>query len=297
MQNPYTDQTTTEKGFWHLFFSTFEKAGLLCLFFALVYFSLYLALTQGRMRLVGNFSSAPNSQITSGVQNALPAGSGNVPGTTLPLENAVTADLTKMPQGNEEIAAYFSSAINKVKAEASSVTLLQKKGTNYNGVVDAGNNFLLSSLAKSLMGSFLKDETPNTVYSTRSEIADNFIPRGTQSVLTANDIAEASCTEENGYYILNVKVKPDDNPAAGHGSGAVGSVITTDEITSAVNGRIKFDNLLCQYDGASAQIKVEKTTGHLAEISSSLPMYLHLTALGLECRIGLQFDETWTVAW
>ena len=125
MQNPYTNQTTTEKGFWHLFFSTFEKAGLLCLFFALVYFSLYLALTQGRMRLVGNFSSAPNSQITSGVQNALPAGSGNVPGTTLPLENAVTADLTKMPQGNEEIAAYFSSAINKAKAEASSVTLLR----------------------------------------------------------------------------------------------------------------------------------------------------------------------------
>ena len=39
MQNPYTNQTTTEKGFWHLFFSTFEKAGLLCLFFALVYFS------------------------------------------------------------------------------------------------------------------------------------------------------------------------------------------------------------------------------------------------------------------
>ena len=250
MQNPYTNQTTTEKGFWHLFFSTFEKAGLLCLFFALVYFSLYLALTQGRMRLVGNFSSAPNSQITSGVQNALPTGSGNVSGTTLPLENAVTADLTKMPQGNEEIAAYFSSAINKAKAEASSVTLLQKKGTNYNGVVDAGNNFLLSSLAKSLMGSFLKEESPNTVYNTRSEIADNFIPRGTQSVLTANDIAEASCTEENGYYILNVKVKPDDNPAAGHGSGAVGSVITTDEITSAVNGRIKFDNLLCQYDGA-----------------------------------------------
>ena len=286
MQNPYTNQTTTEKGFWHLFFSTFEKAGLLCLFFALVYFSLYLALTQGRMRLVGNFASSPNSQITSGIQNALPAGSGNVSG-----------DLTKMPQGNEEIAAYFSSAINKAKAEASSVTLLQKKGTNYNGVVDAGNNFLLSSIAKSLMGSFLKEESPNTVYNTRSEIADNFIPRGTQSVLTANDIAEASCTEENGYYILKVKVKPDNNPAAGHGSGAVGSVITTDEITSAVNGRINFDNLLCQYDGASAQIKVEKATGHLTEISSSLPMYLHLTALGLECRIGLQFDENWTVAW
>ena len=279
MQNPYTNQTTTEKGFWHLFFSTFEKAGLLCLFFALVYFSLYLALTQGRMRLVGNFASSPNSQITSGIQNTLPAGSGNVSGTTLPLENAVTADLTKMPQGNEEIAAYFSSAINKAKAEASSVTLLQKKGTNYNGVVDAGNNFLLSSIAKSLMGSFLKEESPNIVYNTRSEIADNFIPRGTQSVLTANDIAEASCTEENGYYILKVKVKPDNNPAAGHGSGAVGSVITTDEITSAVNGRINFDNLLCQYDGASAQIKVEKATGHLTEISSSLPMYLHLTAL------------------
>lgn len=297
MQNPYTNKTTTEKGFWHLFFNTFEKAGLLCLFFALVYFSLYLALSQGRMRLVGKFSFSPDSQITNGIQNALTTGSDNVQGTTLPLENAVTADLTKMPEGNEEIAAYFSSAINKAKAEAASVTLVQKKGTNYNGVVDAGNNMLLSSIAKSLMGSFLKDESPNTVYSARSEIADNFIPRGTQSVLTADDIADASCTEENGYYVLHVTVKPDENPTAGHGSGAIGSVITTDEITNAVNGRIKFDNLLCQYDGASAQIKVEKSTGRLVEISSSLPMYLHLTALGLECRIGLQFDEYWTVTW
>lgn len=297
MHDPYANKSTTQKSFWHIFFDTFEKAGLLCLFFALVYFTIYLVYAQGRIRLVGSFSFSPDSQITSGVQNALPAGFSSVLQTTLPSTNAVTADLTKMPQGNEEIAAYFSTAINKAKAGASSVTLVQKKGTNYNGVVEAGNNFLLSSIAKSLMGSFLKDESPNTVYSTRNEIADNFIPRGTQSVLTASDIAEASCTEENGYYVLHVTVKPDENPTAGHGSGAIGSVITTDEITNAVNGRIKFDNLICQYDGASAQIKVEKSTGRLVEISSSLPMYLHLTSLGLECRIGLQFDESWTVAW
>lgn len=297
MQDPHNNKTTTQSGFWHVFFDTFEKAGLLLLFFALIYATVYLVFSQSRVQLSGNLFLLPNSQVSGSIQTSLPASSNMNEEPTVPSAGSVTADLTEMPQGNEEIAAFFSSAVNRAKAEAKAVTLVQKKGTNYNGVVEAGNNFFLSSIAKSLMGSFLKEENPNTVFSTRSEIMNNFIPRGTQSALTANDIAEASCTEENGYYVLTVKVKPDENPTAGHGSGAVGSVITTDEIEGAVNGRIKFDNLVCQYDGAWAKIKVEKSTGHLVEISSSLPMYLHLTSLGLNCRIGLQFDELWTVAW
>lgn len=299
MQIQQNDKTTAKSELWHIFLDMFEKAGFLFLFFFLVYFAVYMAHTQKMSPLLDTAALLPASGEMSSANVYIPAvteSDARSAGTNS--ENRLpSVDFSKAPQGKEEIAAYYAAALNRAKANAASVTLVEKNGSNYNGVVEAGGNAFLSSAAKSLMRSFLKEETPNITFSDRTEIQENFIPRGTVSHLTAADLADAACREEGAYYILTVRLKPDRNPQAGYGSGAVGSIITKSEIEDAVDGKIKMENLVCAYDGAASEIKIEKATGNLTEIQTSLPMYLELTSLGLDCRIGLQFDEFWTVQW
>ncbi len=297
MQSTQNNKTTDKVSLWHIFFDMFEKAGFLFLFFFLVYIAVYMAHTQGMYSADGTAylpaggSSVFDVYIPAVSQTGTNAANGNVQ------DMPQSVDFSKAPQSREEIAAYYAAVLNRAKTDAASVTLVHKTGSNYNGVVEAGGNAFLSSVAKSLMRSFLKEENPNTVFTARSEIQENFIPRGTTSHLTADDIADAVCKEDGAYYMISVRLQPDQNPKAGYGSGAVGSIITKEEIESAVNGKIKMENLVCAYDGAVSEIKVEKASGKLVEIRTSLPMYLQLSSLGLDCRIGLQFDEFWTVQW
>lgn len=298
MQSTQNNKTTDKTSLWHIFFDMFEKAGFLFLFFFLVYIAVYMAHTQGMYSaadgtafLPAGGSSVLDVYIPAVSETGANSANGNAQNTPQ------TVDFSKAPESKDEIAAYYATVLNRAKTDAASVTLVRKTGSNYNGVVEAGGNAFLSSVAKSLMRSFLKEENPNVIFTNRNEIQKNFIPRGTISHLTANDLADASCKEDGAYYIISVRLNPDQNPKAGYGSGAVGSIITKEEIESAVNGKIKMENLVCAYDGAASEIKVEKATGNLVEIRTSLPMYLHLTSLGLDCRIGLQFDEFWTVQW
>ena len=128
------------------------------------------------------------------------------------------------------IVPYFTAAHNKVKSSAKSATCTYKNSTNYQGVVEAGGNSLLQKIVQSLMNSFLKEETPNTVYSTPEDITANFPPAGAQDNLKASDVKAAKCTEENGVYIIQLLLYPDLNPANGCGSGAVASIITENQI-------------------------------------------------------------------
>ncbi|MGN0571949.1 MAG: hypothetical protein ACI4K9_07185 [Candidatus Fimenecus sp.] len=303
MQNQGSNKKTgaqKNESLWKVFSDTFLRAEFLLLFFLLVYATVHLLQSENAfLGADGQLYAVPPVTPAPSTDTLLPAELPTAVETDAlgPILSDPTVNLLQAPQTKGEIAAYYVAVLTHAKENAASVTLVQKKGTNYNGVVEAGNNPFLGSVAKSLMNSFLKEETPNTVYTTRADIYDNFIPRGTDCHLTESDLDEAYCSESGGIYTIFVKVKPDDNPQAGYGSGAVGSVITKEEIDSAVNGKVKLENVICRYDGAYSQIKVDKTTGNLLEIQSSLPMYLCLTAMGLDCRIGLQFDEYWTVQW
>ncbi|MGN0519245.1 MAG: hypothetical protein ACI4LB_00750 [Candidatus Fimenecus sp.] len=303
MQNQVNNKKTEigkAESLWKVFSDTFLRAAFLLLFFLLVYSTVHLLRSENAfVGADGNLYSFLPVTPAPTTDTLLPAEIPTAVQTDAlaPVASEPTVNLLQAPQTKGEIAAYYTAALARAKATAASVTLVQKKGTNYNGVVEAGNNPFLGSVAKSLMNSFLKEENPNTVYTARADIYDNFIPRGTDCHLAESDLEEAYCEENGDFYTIFVKVKPDENPKAGYGSGAVGSVITKAEIESAVNGKVKLENVVCRYDGAYSTIKVEKSTGNLLEIQSSLPMYLCLTAMGLDCRIGLQFDEYWTVQW
>lgn len=293
-------ETGKSESLWKVFSDTFLRAEFLLLFFLLVYATVHI-LRMGNTFLGadGNLYAVPAVPPAPSAETFLPtelpsAGQTEV---SAPTESVPAVNLLQAPKTKAEIAAYYQAALARAKDSAASVTLIQKKGTNYNGVVEAGNNPFLGTVAKSLMNSFLKEENPNTVYASRADIFNNFIPRGTDCHLTESDLDEAFCEDGGDIFTIFVKVKPDENPNAGYGSGAVGSVITKAEIESAVNGKVKLENVVCRYDGAYSTIKVEKATGNLLEIQSTLPMYLCLNAMGLDCRIGLQFDEYWTVQW
>lgn len=291
-------ETSKSPSLWRVFSDTFFKAEFLLLFFLLVYATVHILQTENTFLGADGklYSVVPPSALPVESEVLLPESTEGTNADTPQTEEALPA-VIKKPETKDEITAYYVAALNRAKTDAAAVTLVQKKSTNYNGVVEAGDNPLLGSLAKSLMKSFLKEENPNTEYTARQDIQSNFIPRGTESHLTKQDVSEASIEEQGDFYILRVKLRPDDNPKAGYGSGAVGSIITKEEIDTAVDGKIKMENVVCAYDGAVSQIKVEKATGNLLEIRSQLPMYLCLRAMGLDCRIGLQFDEYWTVRW
>lgn len=282
-----------------LFFDTFERVS---------YFFLALVLVTSVLRISFMRDSAPGAGTT---------GTSQVIGTLTPTEpatlpqNAVVPETTtlaanptkepskpenSMPATTSEIAAYLKTAMDKVKSKAASATLLAENNTNYNNVIEVGNSAILNRIAQSLMNRFLTPGEPNTTF-TGADIQANFPPEGMACNLTAADLETASCREEGDFYLISAVLKKDVNPKAGYGSGSVCSIITEDQILAATEGIINISNIRCEYDGVTVTAKIEKATGNLTALHTTLPMYLNLTALRIDCRLGLQFEEEWAVTW
>lgn len=286
-----------------LFFDTFERVS---------YFFLALVLVISVLRISFMRDSAPGAGTntgTTGTSQAIGTFTPTEP-TTLP-QNAVVPETTtlaanptkdpskpenSMPATTAEIADYLKTAMDKVKSKAASATLLVENNSNYNNVIEVGNNSILNRIAQSLMNRFLTPGEPNTTF-TGADIQANFPPEGAACNLTAADLETASCREEGDFYLISAVLKKDVNPKSGYGSGSVCSIITEEQILDATEGIINISNIRCEYDGVTVTAKIEKATGNLTALHTTLPMYLNLTALRIDCRLGLQFEEEWSVAW
>ena len=185
----------------------------------------------------------------------------------------------------------FVKAFKGVKTNAKSATLLKKNAYNYNNHVEAG---MLSSLGKTLMSNFLKEEEVNTTY-TGADIAGNFPPSGATCGLTKEDIKSIECKEEGNYYVITVVVKGAVNPTAGEKVGAVASVLTKQSIQDPIKDVPVINSIepKCDYKDATAIAKIDKATGNMVEYYFDLPMILFMDSY----EIGLGFEEWWTVAY
>ena len=240
---------------------------------------------------------APLGSLTTTTVNVINAANpGSSSATTSPSGTPTTqapAD-NGIPDTVEEIVKYYIDANNKVKASASKVTKTYANASNYNQVVEAG---ALSKIGQLLMGSFLKEQTDLNEEFTEN-ISGTFPPGGEKCNLTVNDVAEATCKEENGVYTVMIKVKPDNNPKSGYGTGSICSIITDQSITDAAGKYISMSNVVCAYDGAYIEAKIDKATGNITDLYTYMPMYLSLTAKALvtvDAKVGLLFEERWTV--
>ncbi len=220
--------------------------------------------------------------------------------TTAATNNNGTAGTTvkqtaKVPATPAEIAALYVTANNNVKTKAKKATLTYRNATNYKGFVEAG---ALSSVGKLLMDRYLKEE-PDLNEAHTDDIAAKFPPVGTTSHLTAADINKATCVDKGSFYFVTILLKPDKNPKAGYGSGSICNVINTQEIYDAASAYVDISNIVLDYDGVYCEADIDKATGNLTKLYTKVPMYLGLHAekigIGVDAKVGLQFEEKWTV--
>lgn len=215
----------------------------------------------------------------------------------------------KAPSTPEEIVAYYKAANEKAKREASSITHLYSNATNYKGIVEAG---ALSSIGTWAMNTFMKEDSTETTYTSRDDIIAN-LPIGGESScnLTADmvDPSQTKCTDNGNEYEIIITLNstdenPDVNPPKGGGkAGTVGTVLTMQDITEPVNGKLTLEGIECRYGACKVTARVEKSTGNLTYLETDLPMVLVLGKAKAgpisvsDAKVGLEFEEHWGIEW
>lgn len=210
------------------------------------------------------------------------------------------------PSTNEEIVALYVSAYNKMNAEATKATKYYDYTSNYNNILKIGNNSTLASLAESLMGKFMVENTESVDYA----VAD-VPPVGlTTSPLTAADVASATCVDNGDTYTVTITstgtdANPEVNPTVGNGSaGKIGQLIETSSITDAVGSAIKFEGLALKYSDCTVTATIDKASGRIVDLYFRMPGVLHfdkVTAAVVvsvnDCDIGLLGEQRWTITY
>ena len=206
----------------------------------------------------------------------------------------------------EGVVEYYKAAHAKVFAEAKSVTRTYDNPTNYNGVVEVGDNSTIAGIAQTLMNTFMKPNTEPTVFEGTSEIKSHFPPANENgcSGLTADMISDYKCEEKDGNYIITLTLNsteenPDDGTMAQHMVEVVGIDVITESAGSMVTIK-DFKNL---YVGSTVIATIEKDTGRMIALDVNNPSYMcfgeakALIITVKNCKLGLHYEQKWTVQW
>lgn len=194
-----------------------------------------------------------------------------------------------------EIVALFNESANKIKTDATKVV------KNYEDREVLEDKLVvpsaLQSLAPSLMDRFMGDDTEPVEYTTKEDIAANYmVPNQTYvSQLTEADVAEATCVDNGTEYEITIKVKDETSPSAGSGVGSVFDVIEASEITDQVSFVEKFDT---QYSDCVVKCKIDKASGHTTWANYMTPLVLNVTVnmFGThDAAVGLSFEKDYTI--
>lgn len=238
--------------------------------------------------------------------------SASTPDASTPDASAPSADSgdqgsasTGAPSTPEEVVNYYKECYNKIATEASGATLTRTNNYNSPDILEIGT---LSSVADSLMGSFLKEETPNTALAP-ADVA----PKGvTTCNLTPDMVAEATCTDNGDTYTVHIKLNctqsaPDVNPKAGGGkAGTIVDVVNVSDITDAAGAFINFENVQNQYFDTELTATIEKSTGHITELKTISPTIMSFGKVAVKplgfpsidnARIGLTYENDYSIAY
>ena len=236
---------------------------------------------------------------TDSEDTSSPAGDTNTPGGDAP----ATGDINS----KEAAVEYYKTAHAKVLAEAKSVTRTYDNPTNYNSVVEVGNNSTISGIAQTLMTTFMKENTEAVLHEGSDAIKANFPPTGDNGSagLTADMIADYKCEEKDGNYILTLTLKgTEENPDDGTMAIHLVDTVEISQITEAAGSFVTLDGFKNQYVGSTVTATIEKESGKMTDLEVYNPTYMcfdKATAMGFisvtNCRLGLLFEQKWTVQW
>lgn len=233
---------------------------------------------------------------TSAVQTTLPQSTSAVEASTTPAAEETSAN-DAIPVGIPEIVEFFNKSANRIKPEASKVVKNYERriADTENLVVPAG----LDSTAKSLMETFLKDDTEPIVYSTREEINSEFLVPNQSYVsrLTPDAVADASFNDMGDTYIIHIQLKNEENPVAGKGVGSVCDVIESAEVAEKASFVEKFST---NYYSCEVEATIDKATGRVVHITYATPLILDITVnlFGThDASVGLTFIKDYTITY
>ncbi len=194
----------------------------------------------------------------------------------------------------EEIVAYFNKNANRVKTEAKKVV------KNYEdrevGEIDAPT--ALMYLTKIIdIEKIMADDTEPMEFTTREEIVENFqVPKQSYvSCITVNDVESASCKEEGNYYIITIKVKDQNNPVIGKGTGAMFDVVEAEEVEAKAEGLV--DEFSTEYYDCVVVAKFEKSTNRMVHANYMTPMKLNVVIGKSKASMEMSFEKDYTITY
>lgn len=198
------------------------------------------------------------------------------------------------PETTEEILAYFNTAADKVKTDASKVT------RNYEDLRHDEEHLqvpsALQSIGSGLISTFLKkNDTP--IEWTGADITANYPVPGESwsSKATAADVSSATCEDDGTYYNIEIKFNECTDPQVGSAVGSTFSVIKAEDVYNAAS---VVENFSAKYYDCVVKAKVDKATGHIVWANYTTPIILNVTAkvvMTLEAQVGMTFEYDYTI--
>ena len=208
----------------------------------------------------------------------------------------------EIPATKEEMLKGFVAAMNSVKTDASSATLVST--TMYEcqePVVGFALSGIISKedIAESVKDSYGTEEVNETY--TGDDIAAAFPPTGTTCSLTMNDIKSIEVKEGLTSYTYVVVVKGEKNPTRGKGVGAVATIITQEDLQASIEededlkGFVTMDAI---YKDVTVKAEVDKETGKIVRYTADAPLVMSTNMAGqFAFSVGLGIVENWTIAY
>lgn len=220
-------------------------------------------------------------------------------GESAPAETTLAAEtaLSAAPSSTQEIVALFNESANRIKTEASKVVKnYEKRTVNEDKLVIPE---AIESMAKSMMKTFMKDDTDPIVYDTKEDIRNEFLVPGQSYVsrLKPDAVEKATCTDNGKEYVIYLKLKTQKNPTAGVGVGAVCDVIEAAEVAEGASFVEKFTT---EYYNCEVKATIDKASGRVTHINYTTPLVLELTVNLLGTHngaVGLTFEKDFSITY
>lgn len=246
----------------------------------------------------GSSSSSSSTPSTPSTPDA-PAGDNTAEGGAAGGDAAPAGDLST-PAG---VVEYVKTAYAKVMSSAKSVTRTYDNTINYKDTLDIGGNSTLAGIAKTLMNQFMKENTEKVSFS-GGDMAANFPGKNTIAGLTADMLSEATCKDEGDKYVITLVVNSsEESPDLGEKSGKFCNIVDEKQVTEAAGNMVKLEGLENRYIAPKAVITVDKATGNITNYETTTPSYMCFARASVaiikvdNCRIGLEYQQKWTVEW
>ncbi len=232
--------------------------------------------------------------------------------TTVADETTVAGETTTeaanaMPQGTEEIVAYYNTAINNAKSKSKSIT------SNYMKHAVAGEITGIPSALDSIGQSLIKDnmgedDSKKNVTWTSAADKNAFFPVENEtyaSKLTAADVKSATITEKNGKYTITITTKDDARSESHkHGSGHAPkafNVVLPGIIDGYIPGIVKsmfsVGTVATAYPASTVKVTVDAATGKVLNAHYMMYWTLYIPLGDTDVVLPFSTENDYTINW